>query len=134
MADRASHHLLKILEERLVNRAGGPTEPSLETLLTSDFCEITHSGRLSDKTEVVSRSHPEGRPQGSIQDFQVRFLAPDIALLIYLLVASEDTERDRPPSWHSAIWHCRHGRWQCQFHQETLAPHLNIDFSSLLLS
>ncbi|MHB8255202.1 MAG: nuclear transport factor 2 family protein [Acidiferrobacter sp.] len=131
MASRESHQRLRILEERLLSRVSDGSDPSLTTLLAEDFCEVGCSGRLYDKTETISRLATHIGRHFSITDFQIRFLAPDVALLIYLLIVTEDPDTTRS-SWRSSLWQCHHGRWQIHFHQGTPVPDLAKDLTSFL--
>lgn len=125
-----SPHLLRILEERLLSRSHAAEEPSVGLLLADDFYEIGCSGRLYDKDDTLGRLATESNSRGTIQDFQIRFLAPDVALVVYLLVNPEDEAGGRP-SWRSSIWQCHHGRWQLHFHQGTPAARAANDISFL---
>ena len=132
MTNRDSPHLLRILEERLLNCSRNPDEPSPAMLLADDFYEIGCSGRLYDRTETLRRLTSERRRETTIRDFQVRFLSPDVALIVYLLVDAEEEEDDRPATWRSSVWRCEYGRWQIHFHQGTPAAGLIDEPASFL--
>ncbi len=120
MTNRDSPHLLRILEERLLNGAPNLEEPNPAALLADDFYEIGCSGRLYDRAETLRHLTHEARHNRAIRDFQVRFLAPEVALTVYL-VESAENEKVTAPSWRSSLWRCQHGRWQVHFHQGTPA-------------
>ncbi len=128
MTNPDSPHLLRLLEERLLNRRQSADGPALATLLADDFYEIGRSGRVYDKAETMARLSRERDRHQTLSDLQIRFLGPDVALLVYLLPGQDDGA-----SWHSSLWQCRDGRWQIQFHQGTPAPELDAtEISSLL--
>ncbi len=120
MTHSDSPHLLRILEERLLNCSRNPDEPTPAVLLADDFYEIGCSGRLYDRAETLKRLTTERRQETAIRDFQVRFLSPEVALIVYLLVCADEEEEDgKSATWRSSIWQCQHGRWQIHFHQGT---------------
>lgn len=131
MTNRDSPHLLRILEERLLNAGQNPEEPGPAALLADDFYEIGCSGRLYDRAETLRHLSHEARRSHAIRDFQVHFLAPEVALAVYLLESGDD-EKTMAPSWRSSLWRCQYGRWQIHFHQGTPAsPHIEDPASFL---
>ena len=131
MTHRDAPHLLRILEERLLHGSLDPEEPGPAALLADDFYEIGSSGRLYDKAETLNRLNDEARRDGAIRDFQVRFVAPEVALVVYLLMGTEEDE-PAAPTWHSSIWQYHHGRWQIRFHQGTPAAGPAVELASFL--
>lgn len=132
MTSRESQHVLRIFEERLLNRVDDESEPGLAALIADDFFEIGSSGRLYDRTEALARMARDTKPRLTLTDLQIRFLAPDVALLVYLLVMTKDQEDTPVSSWRSSLWKSQHGRWQIHFHQATPAPDLEKYISPFL--
>jgi hypothetical protein len=132
MTRRESQHVLRIFEERLLNRVDDDSEPGLAALLADDFFEVCRSGRLYDRTETLARMARGPRRRSTLTDLQIRFLAPEVALLVYLLVTTEDQEDGPVSSWRSSLWRSQHGRWQIHFHQATPAPDLEKYVSPFL--
>lgn len=132
MTSREPQHVLRIFEERLLNRVEDDSEPRLATLLADDFYEVGRSGRLYDRTEALAYMSRDMNRRWTLTDFQIRFLAPDVALLVYLLMMVEDQEDTPASSWRSSVWKSQHGRWQIHFHQATPAPDLGKFVSPFL--
>ncbi len=131
MTHHDSPHLLRILEERLLNGGQNPEEPGPGVLLADDFYEIGCSGRLYDRTETLRHLSQEAHHKCAIRDFQVRFLGPGVALTVYLVESAED-EPVAAPSWRSSLWRCQHDRWQVHFHQGTRAAMQTEDPTTFL--
>lgn len=125
-------HILRIFEERLLNRITDDSEPKLTALLADDFYEVGRSGRLYDRSEALAAMTQDPNRRSTMTDFHIRFLAPDVALLVYLLVMVENEEDSPTSSWRSSIWKSQHGRWQIHFHQATPAPDLEPYVSPFL--
>jgi hypothetical protein len=132
MTSRESQHILRVFEERLLNRADDESEPRLAALIADDFFEVCSSGRLYDRTETLARMARDTQPRLTLTDLQIRFLAPDVALLVYLLIMTKDQEDAPASSWRSSLWKSHHGRWQIHFHQATPAPDLEKYVSPFL--
>ena len=94
---------LYVLESRLASR------DRIEELLSEDFVEIGSSGRAYDKAQLLASL--EGAPPREIriEDFGMRMLAPDIALVTCCAGGS----------LRSSLWVCGDGGWRIVFHQGT---------------
>lgn len=124
--------LLRTLEEQLLDRVPDSQNPAPMALLAKDFLEVGSSGRIYDKAETLAKLALDENRWFSITDFQVRLLAPDVALLIYLLTSAAKPDDIAQTSWRSSIWLYREDRWQIHFHQGTPTPDLTESPDSFL--
>jgi len=86
-------------------------------LLAESFVEFGSSGRVFTKAQIVAALHAEPPLRVSASGFEVRLLAPHVALATYR------TCKHTQPEVHalrSSIWEKREGKWQMVFHQGTL--------------
>jgi hypothetical protein len=87
-------------------------------LLSDTFVEFGSSGRVYDKTDVLSALRTESSVAYTVSDFTVRILAPRVALATYHAVRHVE-----PPqhTLRSSIWMEGTTGWQLVFHQGTTA-------------
>ena len=109
--------VIRRLEERLLTPAVRAAPEELAGLLADDFLEFGGSGRAFDRQEVIAPLQP--KEQFALTEFQVRLLAPTIALAMYRVVRSGKQQGAPQDSLRSSIWRCSAGRWQMVFHQGT---------------
>ena len=113
-------HALESLEYRLTNPGAEETRDSLAALLAGDFREYGSSGRSYDGTAVVAALMAGGRSVVRFEDFRVRTLGRDVALVTYVARTAAGP-RWVPPSRRSSVWERRAGEWRLVFHQGTRA-------------
>jgi hypothetical protein len=104
------------LEAALAAADPAGVDGGLVALIADDFLEFGASGRTWDAAsmrETLAAASP-GAPV-DLDEFEVRVLAPDVALVTYRLGPPR-------PSNRSSVWVRRDGRWQVRFHQGTLRP------------
>lgn len=124
MRDKLVDELLK-LETDLHRREVRSSARALSELLADEFVEFGSSGRTFNKSAIIDALAAEaGDLQVSVEDFAVRELAPNVALVTYAVAkpASHPTAMIRT-SLRSSIWQVRDGRWQMIFHQGTRIAH-----------
>lgn len=105
---------LHYLEQRLLQQDVRSNTALLSTLLADDFMEIGASGKAWHKADVLSSLPVQAFRVRTISVFQVRPLAPDVALVTY--TCHSDTA-----SLRSSVWRRLDGHWQMTFHQGTPA-------------
>ena len=110
---------IRRLEERLLTPQVRASPEELTHLLADDFLEFGGSGRVFDRQEVIATLPLQPKEQLALTDFQVRLLAPTIALAMYRAVRSGEQQEAPQGSLRSSIWRCTAGRWQMVFHQGT---------------
>lgn len=111
---------LESLEYRLTNPGADETRDSLGALLAEDFREYGSSGRRYDAAAVVAALLAGGRSAVRFEDYHVRMLGRDVALVTYL-ARTTPGPRWVPPAWRSSLWQHRDGGWRLVFHQGTRA-------------
>ena len=111
---------LRRLEEELLRPEVRRSRAALEALLAPEFLELGSSGRAYDRAAIVAALAVEVPAAVRIEDFAVRELTPDVALVTYRSVRSDATGGAPTAAWRSSIW-CRaaDGGWQLTFHQGT---------------
>ena len=108
---------LKALEVRVMTAAGAGRAQDVAEFIADDFLEIGSSGRKYSKSDVLDALPDLPRRKFSLNDFQVRELAPDLALVNY---RSQAVAKDSIAWAHrTTIWARRNGQWQIVFHQAT---------------
>ncbi|HTQ12648.1 MAG TPA: DUF4440 domain-containing protein [Rhizomicrobium sp.] len=106
------------LELRLMDPAVRGNRAAVGVLLAGDFVEFASDGRVYGRDEILDLLAAEamsGAPDRGIDDFAVRMLSADIALVTYR--ASARGKR----SLRSSIWCKVAGDWRMVFHQGTPA-------------
>ena len=107
---------LRCLEEKLIGIHPCSIE-ELASLLSDDFLEFGSSGLVFSRQDVIAAQPDRSEVQVKLTDFQVRLLAPTIALVMYSLCpvgGNGDTA-----SLRSSIWRLEKSEWQMVFHQGT---------------
>jgi hypothetical protein len=118
--DKFADELLK-LETDLHKREVRSSTRALSELLADEFVEFGSSGRIFDKSAIIDALADEaGDLQVSVEDFVVRELAPDVALVTYVVAKpfGHPAALIRT-SLRSSIWRVKDARWQMIFHQGT---------------
>lgn len=102
--------------ERSLLEASVRKSSLVSELLAESFVEFGSSGRVFTKAQIVAALLEESSVEVSASAFEVRLLAPGVALVTYR------TERHAKPPVHSlrsSIWVQAEGKWQMVFHQGT---------------
>jgi hypothetical protein len=111
--------LLYDLENRLLQPEVRHSRAELEKLLAEEFVEFGSTGRVYDLKSIADELSKESNAQGSITDFELVSLAPDVALVTYRAVFSEGEGEPAQHSLRSSIWKRSGDGWQMVFHQGT---------------
>jgi GNAT superfamily N-acetyltransferase len=109
---------LKGLEEELLVPAVRKST-RLAELLDDEFIEFGSSGHIYTKSDLVAVLQAESPVAQTTSNFEVTFLAPDVALLTYRI------RRHSEPSvqtLRSSVWRRTNGPWRMVFHQATITP------------
>ncbi|HEX5435294.1 MAG TPA: DUF4440 domain-containing protein, partial [Candidatus Angelobacter sp.] len=88
-----------------------------------DFMEFGSSGRIFNKAAIIEALKTEvvdGKV--AVENFQVRELAPGVALVTYIALRSAGDESTVMRALRSSLWRHANGRWQMTFHQGTRIP------------
>lgn len=91
----------------------------LAELLDDAFFEIGSSGRVFTKAQVLDALQAESEVHIEATDFEVRFMAPDVALVTY---RAHRLGTPRVHTWRSSLWKQAQGQWRMAFHQGTIIP------------
>ena len=110
---------LKDLEESHLRFDVRSSAESMGALLADEFIEFGSSGRILDRTAVLASISSNPACQFRIDSFDVRALAPGVALTTYRLSAWSDSESQARVTLRSSVWVHRTGRWLLVFHQGT---------------
>jgi GNAT superfamily N-acetyltransferase len=111
---------IRALELRLLDPEVRSSAEEMTRLLADDFLEFGASGRMFDKALIVGSVSREEPVEFSVADFEVRLLAPEIALATYRLCSRTLAGESRRFSLRSSLWIRAGDRWLLRFHQGTL--------------
>jgi hypothetical protein len=111
LSDRDIEKLFE-LETSLHKREVRNSPAAVAALLSDEFTEFGSSGRVYDKSAIIELLRTDAAPDQKIvvENFVVRELSPNVALVTYL--SSKRTLR-------SSIWRLSDSRCQMVFHQGT---------------
>lgn len=118
--DEPVERLLVELELALLQPQVRASRERLDALLCDDFREIAASGRVFGKDEVLRRLPQETGVGFEATGFDVRAIAPDVALVAYRAQRRSGGAHSR--SVRSSLWRREAGRWRMVFHQGTPLP------------
>jgi hypothetical protein len=118
-----TEHLRK-LEESMAKAEIRRSPEELARLLADDFREFGGSGRAFDKGQIIDALQNQPPVQLWLDEFQVKSLAPDVALVTYRGHCRFSESDKVSHSLRSSIWRNRDGRWEVVFHQGT--PSLEV--------
>jgi len=101
-------------------------ETRLHALLHADFHEVGRSGRAYARPTIVRFLAEQGRsvegsPDVVPDQFAVRLLGPDAALLTYRAAHRQPDGALTRHTLRSSIWVREGGQWQLLYHQGTAA-------------
>jgi hypothetical protein len=91
----------------------------LSRLLADDFREFGGSGRMFNKGQIVEALQNQPPLELWLDDFQVKCLSADLALVTYRGHCKFPDSGKVSHSLRSSIWRKRDGRWEVVFHQGT---------------
>ncbi|MEW5923349.1 MAG: DUF4440 domain-containing protein [Candidatus Zixiibacteriota bacterium] len=111
-------HLFE-LEKRLLRPEVRHSADELVSLLADDFMEIGSSGQVYDRPAIIQELSDEITPKISVSDFNLRLLAPNLALVTYRADFYRDGNIPVICSLRSSIWKQNGDSWQIIFHQGT---------------
>jgi len=109
---------LRALEEELLRPEIRKDPIHVADLLADDFREFGKSGRVFDKSTVLTSLQEESTAQILMQDFTCTPVADHAALITYRSIRIEPTGQ-RLEALRSSLWVFREDRWQVLFHQGT---------------
>lgn len=111
------------LETALHKRQIRHSPEAVSALLADDFMEFGSSGRIFNKAAIIEALESEVVDgQVAVENFQVRELAPGVALVTYIALRSAGDESTAMRALRSSVWQQSNGRWQMTFHQGTRIP------------
>jgi hypothetical protein len=111
--------LLQELETRLMDPEVRRSEKAAE-LIADDFMEFAGNGRIFNKADALAMMKRHVVRTLAIEEFNVRELSPQIALVTYRVRSQGFGGAPGRVSVRSSIWVQRNGKWQVTFHQATL--------------
>ena len=117
---------LQALEVALHHPGVRLDEARVNALLHADFHEVGRSGRAYDRPTIVRFLGEQGRsaegpPQVVPDQFAVRVLGPDAALLTYRAAHRQPDGTLTRHTLRSSVWVREDGAWQMLYHQGTAA-------------
>ncbi len=110
---------LKLLESKLLEPGIRKSEEALSELIHDDFIEYGSSGKIYDKSLVISFLKNTQGEKFSVENFYVQQLSDDVALVTYNAL-KEKNDGTKISSLRSSIWRLNNEKWQIIFHQGTL--------------
>ncbi|UCE25423.1 MAG: DUF4440 domain-containing protein [Candidatus Zixiibacteriota bacterium] len=110
---------LSRLEKHLMQPEVRRSPAELRKLLAEEFVEFGSSGQVYDRKSIIEALSIESPFTCSIEDFSVVSLSPQLALVTYRAVCSENDNESSVHSLRSSIWRQVDGEWQMVFHQGT---------------
>lgn len=113
--DLAKH--LRQLEEDLLRSEVRRDSIRVSALLADEFREFGASGRVYDRSSVLSELASESPADLSLTDFVCQQPAPGVALVTYRSTRADAAGTRN--SMRSSLWVLRDGCWKILFHQGT---------------
>ena len=118
-ADEATAAELQRLELMLMDPAVRRDRERVSALLAEDFVEFGSSGRVWTRQLTLELLATETCTPPAVEDFASRTLAPDVVLLTYRAVRTDNLSGERTATLRSSLWTRQSGSWQMRFHQGT---------------
>jgi hypothetical protein len=110
---------LQPLEESHLLIAVRSDRERLAALLHDTFTEIGSSGRTYTRADILDALPNESAAKRTLEGFQARQLASNIALTTYTTCRTDPTTKQTHRARRSSIWKHESGQWQLIFHQGT---------------
>src|SRR5579859_2419565 len=120
-AEPALAEHLRGLEAEIVSADVWQSREALEALMTPDFVEFASLGRVYDRAALVAELLGKQPPPIRVEDFTVRELTPEVALVTYRSVIDRPVGDPPAIALRSSIWCREDGRWRMTFHHWTPA-------------
>jgi ribonuclease HI len=106
--------MVRAFEEELLMPAARRNPARVRALLHPDFVEIGRSGERWSREEIIAALASEDeRTETDTDEWAILDLAPDVALLTYVIRRSSQQSR------HSSVWTTKDGHPRMLFHQGT---------------
>jgi hypothetical protein len=110
---------LRACEETLLNPGVRRDRARVAAMLAEDFFEFGASGRHWTRDEILDLLETEEYSPPSIEDFQCRQIAKDVALVSYRAVRIDSVTGNLSATLRSSIWTHELTGWRMRFHQGT---------------
>jgi hypothetical protein len=111
------------LEQELINAAGPEGGKRLAALLADDFVEVGASGRVYSRVECLAElAAAPRRLILRLEDFRVRPLGSDSALVTYTVHLQDEGADDSRLTRRSSLWARDSSGWRVLYHQGTTIP------------
>ncbi|WP_226577309.1 GNAT family N-acetyltransferase [Halobacillus litoralis] len=104
------------LETTLLRAETRKSREQLDELLAPDFMEISSTGNVFDKANVLDRLPKENDPGITCRNFEMRELSSTTALTTFEIFIESKGQH----SLRSSVWRRTYGKWQMCFHQGTV--------------
>ncbi|WP_337842453.1 DUF4440 domain-containing protein [Rheinheimera sp.] len=117
---------LVALEQQLFQPETRACRQTLDLLIADDFVEINAAGLLYGKQNVLQRLPDEQPPQIQAGHYQLRWLGPGHAQLLYQAIVTR-VGAEPAYSQRCSIWRCQQQQWQMIYHQGTLCLPFEIE-------
>jgi hypothetical protein len=95
----------------------------LTELLHEDFFEIGGSGNSYDRAAIIAALQSENPPKVWSQDYELKMISEQIALLIYKAAHFSADGTLMNHSFRSSLWRLECEKWRMVFHQGTPTTH-----------
>ena len=115
-----TNELLITLEKELHGAEARTSRTRLDELISDDFREIGASGKYFGKSEVLEMLPSEEPPEIHSSDYEVFYLAPEIAQVVYQSYRLDDNGSPARKTRRSSIWRKSGEMWKMIFHQGTM--------------
>jgi len=112
---------LRRLEAELVSPEVWRSREELEARMTPDFIEFASEGRIYDRSALVTALFGNVPPAIQVEDFTVRELGHEVALVTYRSVIERAVGEPPAIALRSSIWRREGGTWRMTFHHWTPA-------------
>jgi hypothetical protein len=120
---KTTANLLYELETALHKKEVRSSPQALAALLADDFIEFGSSGRIFARAAILEALKNESVDQPiQVEDFQVRELSPEIALVTYIASRTAPYGSISVRALRSSLWKREGEVWRMIFHQGTRIP------------
>lgn len=89
-------------------------------MIADDFMEFGASGQMHNKADALAMMRHHAPRIYAFQDFSVRELGDNVALVTYRVQSQEIDGVHGRTSVRSSIWVLRDGKWRVTFHHATM--------------
>ena len=113
--------LLRGHEETLLDPVARKDRARVEAILAEDFFEFGSSGKLWSRNEILDLLATEQFDPPSIESFDCRLIAANVALVTYRTVRTNAPPGEHRITLRSSIWSEMLGVWPMRFHHGSRA-------------